>query len=304
MKLDNLLNPFLLAKKITKRLKVRNIPSVGLFLSHSKTKLNLKRDKKLKAGNDWDGFLDEIIEEINTSPMTFLRSPVISKTVHPNQQDLARSYFNDLLKNPFFTDHILPRVQEPSMGNPYLCDFFPFASPISIQHLYYLTLLHENFGFFLPDSQVNHIVEIGGGYGNFCRLLKTFGFDGRYVIFDLPEMHKIQRHYLSHVLPGNLDENGIELRLIDESNFLPTAKDSILFATFSLSEMPLDLRKNIEPYYDNFGYLFFVYNRGFGGVDNFKYFADLSSCLKESFRIQSFDDQHRRARFMLCARKQ
>jgi len=303
MNLKYFKNPRLLAKLIIKKLSRRGIPSVEGFLLRSKVKLNLKRDKKLKSGTKWDGLLDEIIEEINNSPMTFLRSPAIRQTIHPNQQDLARSYFEDLLKKPFFTDHIFPRVQEPSMGDPYLCDFFPFASPLSIQYLYYLTLMHEKFGFFLPESQVNHIVEIGGGYGNLCRLMKSFGFNGRYVIVDMPDMHKIQEHYLNYVLSGKLNETAIEFRMTDGLSRFSAPKDSILIATFSLNEMPMDLRKSIEPFYKNFGYLFFAYNRTFCGVDNYKYFADLSSRLVDTFFVQVFDDPHRRARFMLCARK-
>ena len=44
------------------------------------------------------------------------------------------------------------------------------------------------------------ILEIGGGYGNFCRLLMKRGFAGSYVIYDLPEFLQLQEWYLGRTL--------------------------------------------------------------------------------------------------------
>ena len=163
-------------------------------------------------------------------------------------------------------------------------------------------MMKEKFGIFPPDGGIKHFLEIGGGYGNFCRIVKEFGYSGRYVIADLPEMHAIQRHFLVHALPERSVSDGIEFRTLTDVGILPEQGPSFLLATFSLNEMPLETRRTLEPHYSRFDYLFFVYNRAFDGVDNIAYFTELAETLSKKFRVQHFKDPHRRPWFLLCDR--
>lgn len=45
-------------------------------------------------------------------------------------------------------------------------------------------------------KDLDSIIEIGAGYGAMARVVRARGFAGRYIIFDLPEMARIQRFYL------------------------------------------------------------------------------------------------------------
>jgi len=173
--------------------------------------------------------LAQIVSEINANPATFLRCSAFSRSVHPDQQDLARRYYSELIKKPFFVQNILPKIHDVPMGDPYLCDFFPFASPMTIQHVYYLNLMKEQFGIFIPREKISHIVEIGGGYGNFCRLVKNFGYKGKYMIADLPSMLEIQKHYLSHALQNVDYFNNINFGYLDIKKLLPSKKATSLF---------------------------------------------------------------------------
>lgn len=288
-------------RRLLARLKRGKAPTMAPFLRANHYELDFPAPEGAQAGNQWDSLLSAVVRELNHEPMTFLRQPAISRTVHPNQQDLAHRYLSELRADQFFQRHILPRLHDVPMGDPWLCEFFPFASPITIQHAYYLNLMREHFGFFLPDNVVSHVVEVGGGYGNFCRIAKSFGFRGRYIILDLPEMQRMQRHYLSHVFSEEQVSDFLEFGSIDTPTFLPKAGPSLLMATFSLSEMPLDTRRQLEAYFRNFDYLFFAYNAAFDGVDNVLYFSTLADNLGVDYHVDQFADPHRRAWFLLCS---
>jgi hypothetical protein len=262
----------------------------------------VRRDAAVRARNPWDDYLDAIVTELNQAPATFLRQPTISRTMHPNQQDLARAYFGELQGDTFFMQHILPRLAEPPMGNPYLCDFLPFASPSSMQNAYFLALYRRLFGVFVPDSAITHVTEVGGGYGNLCRMLRTFGFGGSYTIIDLPDMHKLQQHYLAHVLPAPAAAKTV-YGGIDDASLTPPSRNSILFGTFSINEMPVALRDQIASHFGQYGHIFIAYNRHFDGVDNLAYFKDIEKRLAPDFTLHHINDPHRNTMFLMARKK-
>ncbi len=63
-------------------------------------------------------------------------------------------------------------------------------------------------------SNPKSICEIGGGVGQFYAVLRALGYEGRYYIYDLPEVKKFQKKYLQEV------ENmtGLKLPLV-KSNY-------------------------------------------------------------------------------------
>ena len=152
----------------------------------------------------WDQMLRSFIGEYKQHPANFLRQPTISNTVHPNCNALALLYYNDMLKDSFFNSQILPELSDSSIGHPFEFSILPRCSPLTIQHAYHLYLIKTHLGIFLPDD-ASHIVEIGGGYGNLCRLVKNFGYTGKYTIVDFPEMLTIQQEYLDKVAISDVD---------------------------------------------------------------------------------------------------
>lgn len=276
-------------------------PSIGNYLRQTKyhSTFNLINNRQIVAGNEWDDFRLEIINELKRSPESFLRQPVISKTIHPNQQKLAQDYLNDLAASEFARSRILPKLNDMPIGDPYLCEFFPLASPMSMQHAYYIYLIHKKLNIFIPESGIDHILELGGGYGNFFRLIRNYGYLGKYTIIDLPEMHNIQRYYLSNIFSNITSNKIIEFKSINDLENMYIQKLSIFIATFSLNEMPIESRKKIEQIINSFDYIFIAFNSFFSGINNLDYFEDLKNRFSKDFTFKLIKDDHRLAWFLI-----
>jgi len=118
-------------------------------------------------------------------------------------------------------------------------------------------------------SSLETIVEVGGGYGAACLMAYRMGFKGKYVIFDLPEFGLLQQWYLDVAgvegvefiteLPGKI---AYPKRLVD-----------LIIGIYSLSEMPIALRKIISTKLTARSYLF-LYSGNWVNYDNRKYFQN------------------------------
>lgn len=78
-------------------------------------------------------------------------------------------------------------------------------------------------------NQLDTIVEFGGGYGAMALLCHRLGFNGKYVIYDLPEFSLLQEYYLS------------QFGLLDKVVWNPKRKPKdidLFMALYSLSEVP------------------------------------------------------------------
>lgn len=66
-----------------------------------------------------------------------------------------------------------------------------YISGACVRMVYYAqTVLKQN---------PSHIVEIGGGVGQFYAILRALGYQGEYFIYDRPKVQEFQRYYLKEV---------------------------------------------------------------------------------------------------------
>jgi len=246
----------------------------------------------------WDGFLAKIIKEYNSSPNDFLRQPTISLALHNNCQALAKSYYKEMQKCSFCAQNILPNLSESRVGNPYAFKIVPELSPMTIEHVWNLHLMKKHLDIFAP-KEVSHVVDIGGGYGNLCRLFKNcFDYKGRYQIADFPFMLDLQKNYLKQNAITDVD-----FLPLDMDQLLPRdGETSMLIATFSMNEMPLATRALMEPHLTKYDYIYIAHNTKFDGVDNTEYFKNLKATLSADFEIDYFRNPHRGLNmwFMIC----
>ena len=108
------------------------------FISLSKDNLNDKN-------NSWYFFLKKIEKEFNENLNSFLRCKNISKTIHPNEQLKSDILLNEMTNDTFSKKFILPFLNETALGDPFISEKFRFASPMSIQHAYYIFLINNHF---------------------------------------------------------------------------------------------------------------------------------------------------------------
>lgn len=105
------------------------------------------------------------------------------------------------------------------------------------------------------------IVELGGGLGDMSLFFRNMGYGGKYVIYDLPEVNKIQ----------NVSLCNYEITITNE---IPEYQEDTLFiSTWGFSECPMDLRKEVIEKLKPENWLI-IYQREFQNINNQKYFSN------------------------------
>lgn len=111
-------------------------------------------------------------------------------------------------------------------------------------------------------NQLDTIVEFGGGYGAMALLCHRLGFDGKYVIYDLPEFSLLQEYYLS------------QFGLLDKVVWNPKRKPKdvdLFMALYSLSEVEPELRGELITKAKSY---LFLYSGQWEKWDNVDYFQN------------------------------
>ena len=109
-------------------------------------------------------------------------------------------------------------------------------------------------------NQLEIIVEFGGGYGAMALLCHRLGFEGKYVIYDLPEFSLLQEYYLS------------QFGLLGQMEWNPERKPKnvdLFMALYSLSEIPVADR--IRAFVEAKSYLY-LYSGKWQDYDNVYHF--------------------------------
>jgi hypothetical protein len=237
---------------------------------------------------EWATFTREISAALRQHGAdAFLRLPPIARTLHSRQRSAAPRYLARLMASPRFSPQIHRALTESPIGQPLVNPFYPLSSPLLVQHAYHLVRLLEHTDFDL--ARVRRIVEFGGGYGSFYRLLRSLGYRERYVICDLPVMCALQRFYLRNLFPG--EPGGAPPTNLQWLSGAPGAllarelgtqlTPSLFVATWSLSETPPAVRSQVAPLLSRFDYVLLAYQRAFGDQDNASYFGALEKTLPQ-----------------------
>jgi hypothetical protein len=245
-------------------------------------------------GSEWSTFTAEIRDALRVDGADeFLRLSPIAKTLHSRQRSHTRRYLQYLLGSKRFSPTIHKALTESPVGKPLVNPHYPLSSPLLVQHGYHLTRLLESTDFDLSGLRL--VVEFGGGYGSFFRLLRNLGYRDRYLICDLPVMCALQRFYLRNVFPtepGGQPPANVQWLSGEISAALKREaaerNPSLFMATWSLSETPLAVRQEIVPALGGFSYILCAYQRTFGSYDNVEFFTSLEKMFPH-FRWHHFE---------------
>lgn len=102
------------------------------------------------------------------------------------------------------------------------------------------------------------IYDLGGGFGHMAWLCRQLGFQGRYIIRDLPEFELLQRWWLGR--------QGVEAEWTEE----PIPCD-LFIACYSLSEIPMGERLEMVP---ESPHALYVYTEHWAYGDNAAWFRE------------------------------
>jgi hypothetical protein len=152
-----------------------------------------------------------------------------------------------------------------------------------IHDAYTLCSFEEHTGVSLDEF--HEVLEFGGGYGSMCRLFFNLGFRGRYIIYDLPLFSSLQTYYLkSLAIPVDTGDStsASEKRAVlvsTESELLPLVRSkdgrrSLFIAAWSISETPLEVRRNFLPHVAGFDAFLIAFQSQFGEMDNGRFFDE------------------------------
>jgi hypothetical protein len=221
---------------------------------------------------------------INGNPRKFLRWDVIQKTMFVSSAPYVEEELRFLKSCPDWGNRWRGAIEESPAGHPFPFLSYPDSSGNLIHHAYHLAQFEEKSG--IRVDKMDYVLEFGGGYGSLCRLFHKLGFQGKYVIFDLPYFSALQQFYLKslaipvHAVDGFITANKgvVCLSELAQLNAIlsndPTEKNSMFVATWSISEIPFYLRNEVLPMVAKFKAFLIAYQDQFEEVNNTEFFSN------------------------------
>lgn len=208
----------------------------------------------------------------NQDPTRFWEWPCIYHTMMQNHIPFQIDYEFSQLIERFHNALVIPHFGPDD----------PFGKVI-VRHPFSMNLIHQAYHLTQWEratgkriEQLDTIVEFGGGYGAMALLCKRMGFEGKYVIYDLPEFSLLQEYYLSQF--GMLDKM--------EWNPKKKPKDVDLFmALYSLSEVePAQRMRYLPSVVDSY---LFLYSGQWEKWNNVEWFQnELPSKWRQNDKVQ------------------
>ena len=141
----------------------------------------------------------------------------------------------------------------------------------AVNHSFYLTKLEDTVK---SIDKVDFIFEFGAGFGNMCRLVKSLGFKGKYIIFDFPELLAIQKYYLSTYNIEASDDLQSDVTLCCDmaklQSMIQGKENALCISNHALEEAPDSVMFEVLSYVKDFEMFLFAFS---GGKDKFEDFV-------------------------------
>lgn len=204
-------------------------------------------------------------------PDSFVGWPCVYHTMLVNHWSMEREWEYLLNHGPKLWNHyplgfgpiIWPTVVRPHTGYP--IDYFqgtPYSANM-INQAYHIALWENATG--QRISQLDTIVEFGGGYGAMALLCHRLGFRGKYVIYDLPEFSLLQQWFL--------EQEGIDN--VQWPKKWGRRNADLLIALYSLSETPVEGRDRFLKLINAKSYIF-LFSSTWEAYNNLTYFSQFA----------------------------
>lgn len=258
------------------------------------------------TSHKWQRRLNQMRKNfLEKDPRNFTRWPDVAVTMYTNAPALELMH---LQNQPTWSTWEKGIVENPT-GNPIPYPAYPTSGGNLVHHAYHLSQITDRYK--LSIENMRYVFEFGGGYGSMARLFYQVGFKGTYIIFDLPEFSALQEYFLSSLsLPLKItntvsqEMNSVVLlsNMTDLRKQLQNISPDLFIATWSTSESPIDLRKEIENLARSSKYQLLGYQNHFGGVDNLSYYKDMQRKEKK-FTWTDYEIEHLKENHYLLGKK-
>jgi hypothetical protein len=254
------------------------------------------------CGSDvWDLARRRLVEHIrDDDPRRFLRWPEVRATMFVAKSGYSSAELGALMCHHAWSRRWRAALAEDPCGCPTPSRLAPDMSDNLIHHVYHALTIEEHLGDIQDFAQ---IVEFGGGYGSFPRIVRRLGVAAHYHLHDLPEFTALQRYYLASVALHRgepaIGRNVTWGSAIDE---LPARKAPRLFLAFwSLSEMPLSERAPWRDVITESDGVVIAFQAKFEDADNMLWFDMLQN--QREFTWSCWEISHLRGNFYLVGRR-
>ncbi len=241
------------------------------------------------ADAEWCDNMTRLTELAHSrDPRRFLHWKVVRKSMFVANAPYIRSELEQLHSRPDWATRWEPALKEDDIGGATPSDMHPGSSGNRIHLTYDVASFEDASGINVRD--IPFIFEFGGGYGGMCRQMYQLGFQGTYVVFDLPHFSALQQYYLKsldlNVVPGDSMDvtSDPSVSCISCSNtarrIVSTLDEEyvrrgLFLATWSFSECPVGLRESFMDILGAFGNTWIGYQDTFNGIDNVAWFQSL-----------------------------
>ena len=269
-------------KKISKLLINRRVLNSNLKKTHIKFNSQLiellKKEEKIK---------------------NFLRENFIQKMFFVHNRLFIYSELKSLQKNKKWVFYKKILIED-IIGNPVRYFLFPISSGNKINHVFHLSLLIDEFNINL--KKIKNVFEFGGGYGCMARIFSKINKKIKYTCFDTFYVNILQFYYLAN--------NNLNVGFKKKNNFFLSSnykqiknydkKNSnyLFIANWSLSETPLQFRKNFEKIIKNSEYILIGFQENFENINNLNYFNYLKKKISNKFKIKIIENKFYKGNFI------
>jgi hypothetical protein len=234
---------------------------------------------RCEAGREWKANRTRLRKLVMTrDPRRFMEWDVIQNTMFVGNAPYIAEELRVLRASGQWRTRWKRALKEDTVGLPRRCRFHLSSSGNLIHHAYSLYRLEKETGRSINEWEA--IIEYGGGYGSLCRLVRRLGFQGQYVIMDLPEMCGLQQYFLESLdIPVNEASGTRSVHCVSDRAELATRLGHsvgwLFIGLWSVSEMPLDLRRQVlTAYAGNIDSYLIAYQDQFDEVDNTGFFRE------------------------------
>jgi len=245
-------------------------------------------------------FSNKILEIVKNKRLTnFLRYSFIQKIFFVHNRFFIYKELLELKKDIKNWNLWKKLLVENNIGNPVNYFLYKDSSGNRIRQVYHLKKFIDFAN--LDLKKIKYVFEIGGGYGCMASIFYKINPKIKYVIFDTKEVNLIQYYYLKmNNIPASLNSspNNTGVNLISNIDDIKLTKKlkclsknkAIIIANWSLSEMPIILRKKLNFIYKVFNFILISFQDKFENINNLNYFRKIQKNLnKTKYKSNIYD---------------